>query len=154
MNAFRRGRTNTGPERASGQALVEFSLALIPFLLLLMAIFDLGRGIFMYNGVSQAAREIARAASVHQGTTGYSVDAQATIAIQQGLVPGLTVLNPTCVESDDLDDSAGAPGPCKENSYLVVTTRASYTPVSLIGFLGTINLESKSRIQVPLSQNK
>ena len=154
MSTIRRDRADAKQGRARGQALVEFSLALIPFLLLLMAIFDLGRGIFMYNGVSQAAREIARTASVHQGTTGYSVDAQETIAIQQGLVPGLTVLNPTCVESDDLDDSAGTPGPCAENTYLVVTTRATYTPVSLIGFLGTINLESKSRIQVPLSQNK
>lgn len=157
MNALRRHRT-TKPGRTSGQALVEFSLALIPFLLLLMAIFDLGRGIYMYNGMSQAAREIARAASVHQDdiapTTGYSADAQATIDTQLGLVPGLTVLDPTCVESNDEDNSAGTPGPCVENTYLVVTTQATYTPVSLIGFLGTINLESKSRIQVPLSQNK
>jgi hypothetical protein len=36
----------------------------------------------------------------------------------------------------------------------VVTAQATYTPVSLLGFLGTIQLESKSRIQVPLSQNK
>lgn len=155
MKALRRSRTGAKHGRAHGQALVEFSLALIPFLLLLMAIFDLGRGIYMYNGVSQAAREIARTASVHLGgTTGYSDDAQATIATQQGLVPGLTVLNPKCVESDAPDDSAGVPGPCKENTYLVVTAQASYTPVSLLGFLGTIQLESKSRIQVPLSQNK
>ena len=150
MNTHRRRQ-----DRSRGQALVEFSLALIPFLLLLMAIFDLGRGIYMYNGLSQAAREIARTASVHQVDTGYSAQAQETIAIQQGLVPGLTVLNPRCVESDDADDAAGTTGDeCGENTYLVVTTQATYTPVSLIGFLGTINLESKSRIQVPLSQNK
>lgn len=154
MSALRRART----DRGRGQALVEFSLALIPFLLLLMAIFDLGRGIYMYNGVSQAAREIARTASVHQDVTppktGYSIDAQATIDTQQGLVPGLTVLDPKCVESDDPDGAAGTPGPCVEDTYLVVTAQAAYTPVSLLGFLGTINLESKSRIQVPLSQNK
>jgi len=140
--------------RERGQALVEFSLALIPFLLLLMAIFDFGRGIYMYNGVSQAAREIARTASVHQGTTGYSTDAQTTIATQQGFIPGLTVLNPKCVVSLDANDFTGTPGPCSENTYLVVTAKASYTPVSLLGFLGTVNLESKSRIQVPLSQTK
>lgn len=150
MSTHRHGRA----ERGRGQALVEFSLALIPFLLLLMAVFDFGRGIYMYNGLSQAAREIARTASVHQGTTGYSTEAQGTIAIQQSLVPGLTVLNPRCVNSDDPDNSASTPGPCGENTYLVVTTQATYTPVSLIGFLGTINLESKSRIQMPLSQNK
>lgn len=151
---MRRFRTGGEHGRAPGQALVEFSLALIPFLLLLMAIFDLGRGIYMYNGVSQAAREIARTASVDQSKTGYSTDAQATIATQQGLVPGLTVLNPRCVASGDADDSVSTPGPCGQDTYLVVTAQASYTPVSLIGFLGTINLEAKSRIQVPLSQNK
>jgi Flp pilus assembly protein TadG len=150
MRTHRRART--GDER--GQALVEFSLALIPFLMLLMAIFDFGRGIYMYNGMSQAAREIARTASVHQGTTGYSTDAQATIATQQGLIPGLVVLNPKCVNSIDANDSTATPGPCGQNTFLVVTARATYTPVSLLGFLGTIHLESKSRIQVPLSQNK
>ncbi len=151
MNMLRRGRAT----RERGQALVEFSLALIPFLLLLMAIFDFGRGIYMYNGVSQAAREIARQASVHlQEDTGYGAAAQATIATQQGLIPGLIVLNPKCVASGDADDAAGTSGKCPENTFLVVTAKASYTPVSLLGFLGTINLESKSRIQVPLSQNK
>jgi hypothetical protein len=41
---------------------------------------------------------------------------------------------------------------CDENQYVVVTAQASYTPISLLGFLGTINLEAKSRVQVPLSQ--
>ena len=151
MSAVRRGRANRGP----GQALVEFSLALIPFLLLLMAVFDLGRGIFMYNGLSQAAREIARTASLHEGITGYSPEAQETIAIQQGLVPGLVVLNPRCVDGDDADDSASLPAPCDEDhSFLVVTTQATYTPVSLLGFLGTIDLEAKSRMQLPLAETK
>jgi len=154
MSVIRRGRADDR-RRSQGQALVEFSLALIPFLFLLMGIFDLGRGIYMYNGVSQAAREIARAAIVHQVDSGYGPHAQDTIAVQQGLVPGLTVLNPRCVDSNDADDAAGTTGDeCTENTYLVVTAQAAYTPVSLLGFLGTINLESKSRIQVPLSQNK
>ena len=55
---FRRGRDR-------GQSLVEFSLVLIPFLLILMGIIDLGRGIYTYNGVAQAARELARVTSVH-----------------------------------------------------------------------------------------
>ena len=151
MRTLRRGR----PEGDRGQALVEFSLALIPFLLLLMAIFDLGRGIFMYNGLSQAAREIARTATLHEGGSGYSPEAQETIAIQQGLVPGLVVLNPRCVAGDDADDSASMPAPCDDDHlFLVVTTQATYTPVSLLGFLGTIDLEAKSRMQLPLGQNK
>jgi Flp pilus assembly protein TadG len=146
-------RARTGGER--GQALVEFSLALIPFLLLLMAIFDFGRGIYMYNGVSEAAREVARAAiDEPRGTTGYNASAQQTISTQTALIPGLTVLDPVCVDSADADDSTASPGPCPENTYLVVTARATYTPISLLGFLGVIDLEAKSRIQVPLSQQK
>jgi hypothetical protein len=150
MTRSARARDDSG----RGQALVEFSLALIPFLMLLMAIFDFGRGIYMYNGVSEAAREVARAASVDQGTSGYSLSAQTTIDTQKALIPGLTVLDPVCVDSADADDSSAAPGPCPENTYLVVTAQATYTPISLLGFLGVIDLEAKSRIQVPLSQQK
>jgi hypothetical protein len=144
--------------RARGQALVEFSLALIPFLLLLMAIFDFGRAIYIYNGVSQAAREVARTASVHpQGglsPVGYSVDAQQTIGTQQALVPGLTIDEPMCVLSAAADDSSATAQPCAENEFVVVRASSTYTPVSLLGFLGTIQIESKARIQVPLSQNR
>jgi TadE-like protein len=142
------------PDRARGQALVEFSLAVTVFLMLLMAIFDFGRAIYMNNGLSQAAREVARTASVYQDEAGWSAEAEATIATQQALVPGLTFVPPTCVSSTDPDGSAATTGRCPEDTYLVVTARASYTPVSLLGFLGTINLEARSRIQVPLSQAK
>jgi len=81
--------------RRRGQALVEFSLALIPFLLLLMGIADLGRGVYMSNGVSQAAREIARTTAVHLCATsgtctlGNSSETAATINTQKTMVPGL-----------------------------------------------------------------
>ena len=141
-------RTNEG----RGQALVEFSLSVTVFLMLLMAVFDFGRAIYMNNGLSQAAREVARTASVHQGESDWSDTAKATIATQKGLVPGLTFPLWKCVGSGDVDDNAGTTERCDEDSYVVVTARASYTPVSLLGFLGTINLEAKSRVQVPLSQ--
>ena len=72
------GRPGTG----RGQALVEFSLAVTVFLLLMMAIVDFGRGIYMYNGVSQAAREVARTTSVHPGSPlGSSTDATDTSSV-------------------------------------------------------------------------
>ncbi len=46
------------------------------------------------------------------------------------------------------------PQPCAENEFVVVTAHSTYTPVSLLGFLGTIQIESKARIQMPLSQNR
>ena len=56
-----------GDER--GQSLVEFSMVIIVFLVILMGIVDFGMAIYKYNGVSQAAREIARVTSVHPCAT-------------------------------------------------------------------------------------
>jgi hypothetical protein len=151
-------RGDVARRRERGQALVEFALALIPFLLLLMAIFDFGRAIYIYNGVSQAAREVARTASVHpndgHNPVGYSVDAQRTIDTQAALVPGLAIDEPVCVGSLDADDSSATAQPCAENEFVVVRASSTYTPVSLLGFLGTIQIESRARIQMPLSQNR
>ena len=52
-----------GP-RERGQSTAEFSLLLIPFLLLLMGVFDLGRGVFYAHTLENAAREGARAGVV------------------------------------------------------------------------------------------
>jgi Flp pilus assembly protein TadG len=49
-----------------GQALVEFALVIPIFLLLLVALFDLGRAVFAYNTLTNAAREGARIAIVNQ----------------------------------------------------------------------------------------
>jgi len=49
-----------------GQTLVEFALILPIFLLLLVGIFDLGRAIYAYNTVNNAAREGGRLAIVDQ----------------------------------------------------------------------------------------
>lgn len=140
-----------GPAR--GQALVEFAISLTVFLMLLMAIFDFGRAIYTYNGLAQAAREVARTASVHPGSTAWSAEATATINTQKALVPGLTIPLWKCVASDDVDDAgAGATRKCSTHEYVVVTAQSTYTPISLLGFLGTIDLEAKSRIQVPMEQ--
>ncbi|HUS23278.1 MAG TPA: TadE family protein, partial [Aeromicrobium sp.] len=49
-----------------GQALVEFALVFPIAILLLMAVFDVGRAVFAYNGLTNAAREGARLAAVNQ----------------------------------------------------------------------------------------
>lgn len=142
---------------SNGQAIVEFALAIIVFLMLLMAIFDLGRGIYTYNGVSQAAREIARSAAVNQNLAApgtYSPQTVLVISTQKALVPGLVIDNPKCVASADANDSGGTATQCKEGEFIEVTAHSSYKSVSLLGFLGTINVQAKSRIQMPLSQNK
>lgn len=86
----------TRTRRSRGQALVEFSLAIIVFSVLVLAVVDFGRGIYQYNAVAQAAREIARVTSVHHGAdmttvAGRSAETNAVIAVQKQLVPGLVV---------------------------------------------------------------
>jgi Flp pilus assembly protein TadG len=49
-----------------GQGLIEFALVIPIFLLVLVALFDLGRAVFAYNTLTNAAREGARMAIVNQ----------------------------------------------------------------------------------------
>jgi Flp pilus assembly protein TadG len=52
--------------------LVEFALVLPLFLLIMLALFDTGKGVYSYNTVSQAAREGARLAAVEASWMGLS----------------------------------------------------------------------------------
>lgn len=143
--------------RSRGQGLVEFAVAVIPFLMLLMAIVDLGRGIYMMNGTSEAARDIARVVSVHQWPSGgndlgSSTEAAAVIATQRRLIPGLA-LNPStdiqCVDALDqvLADSACQTG---EENYIRVHLSATFTPVTpLVSAFGSHTFDSTSRIKLP-----
>lgn len=112
--------------RARGQGLVEFAFGITIFLTLFIGLVDLARAAFLYNGVSDAAREIARVTSVHPGTTlGDSTESTAAAAYERGLVPGVTVTGYTCV------DLAGATvtGPCRPGSWVRVSVQASFSAV-------------------------
>jgi len=143
-------------EGSEGQSLVEFSFALIPFLFLLMGVIDLGRGIYMNNGVSQAAREIARVISVHPCvgacTTGtYSTEAQAVINTQKGLIPGLTDsgIVVDCVDITNTVVAAGQEG-CPYGDYVRVTVSATYMRVTpLLPLPNPYGLSAIAHVQVP-----
>jgi Flp pilus assembly protein TadG len=129
-----------------GQALVEFSLAILVFLLLMMGVFDFGRAIYQYNGVSQAAREIARVTAVHPGSdfrtdAGRSSETKAVIATQSGLIPNLQAPTIKCVEVDGTEIT----GHCREGQWIQVRISAPYTPITpLLGLTGTWDLFSSS----------
>jgi hypothetical protein len=114
-----------------------------------MGVFDFGRGIYTFNGVSQAAREIARRTSVHTagiGGFGTNVETQKVVAVQQGLVPNMATPTIECV-----DDSGTATGgaSCKSGDFIRVTVSATYSPISLLGLAGAFTLSSSSSVQVP-----
>ena len=148
-------------DRGTGQAVVEFALAVIPFLILLMAVIDLGRGIYMMNGTSEAARDITRATIVHLigsgGVLGASAETTDAIATQRGLIPGLTV-NPAtdidCVNAFDVEQNrqiSGNDDDCNlGEDYIRVTVTAPFTPVTpLVSAFGTHTFQSVSRMQIP-----
>jgi Flp pilus assembly protein TadG len=141
-----------------GQALVEFSLVLIPFLWILMGIVDLGRGIYTYNGVNQAARELGRATSVHTCdpsaptcTLGTAPETASVLGTQQNLVPGLggagSTVNYQCTT---VTDTALSNVNCASGSFVRVTVTVPFSAVTpfLGGFLPS-SLSSTTHIQVP-----
>ena len=138
--------------REDGQSLVEFALVLTVFMMLLMAVFDLGRGIYQYNGVSEAAREIARVTSVHPCTgspctLGNSVETARVIATQKGLIPNLGTPTFYCV---DVDGTATATMTgCIAGNQVKVVIVAPYRPITpLMGLTGTWNFQSASTVSV------
>ncbi|HLC02865.1 MAG TPA: TadE/TadG family type IV pilus assembly protein [Anaerolineales bacterium] len=54
-------------QRQRGQELVEYALALPIFLLLIMSILDLGRGVYCYSAIFNSVREGARYGIIHPG---------------------------------------------------------------------------------------
>jgi Flp pilus assembly protein TadG len=135
-------------QRSRGQALVEFALALPIFLLLMMALFDLGRAIYMYNGVAEAARELARVTSVHPGTPGAlgsTTETAAVLATQKALIPSLGNPTFTCV---DIDGSAWTET-CVAGMQVKVVINAPYQPVTpILSMVGTILLASSSTFSI------
>ncbi len=135
------------PGRA-GQALTEFAIAITVFLMLLMGVADFGMAIYKYNSVSEAARAIARVASVHPGAnpttqSGWSPQLAAAVATQQSLVPGLQTPTVTCVSI------TGASASCTSTNYVQVTVMAPYTPVTpLLGLVGTWTMTGSSSDQI------
>lgn len=148
--------------KRQGQALVEFSLTIVIFLVMLMGIFDLGRAIFMYNGVSEAAREIARRAAVwpYEGVAsstqlGASSYVRDTIATQRQLVPGMQNLSPGAPDFEcvDISGNISANSVCGRGDfrdYVRVTVSATYQPITpLLGLNGPITLEATSTVSFP-----
>ena len=135
-------------QRRRGQALVEFALVLPIFLMMMMAVFDLGRMIYMYNGVAEAARELSRVTSVHPGTPGAlgsTAETAAVLAAQKGLIPNLGDPTFTCV---DIDGSS-ITETCKAGMQVRVVIVAPYAPVTpILSMIGTITLRSSSTFSI------
>ncbi len=141
------------PSRQEGQGLVEFSLTIVIFLVILMGVVDFGMAVYKFNGVSQAAREIARVTSVHPCVApdaltcvpGGSAETAAVVAVQKNLVPALGDPDFKCV------DAAGTEvTPCDFSKHSVlVEIVAEYRPVTpLLGLTGQWDMKGSSSAQI------
>ena len=123
----RRGRPSTG------QSLVEFALVLPVFILTLVALFDLGRAVFAYNTLTNAAREGARLAIVNQDVPTIVARAKAQTQIVELNDPSVTV----AFYQMKLDGKADTANPCNlvaVGCLAVVSFEATYQPMTpLIG---------------------
>jgi TadE-like protein len=133
---------------ASGQALVEFALVVPMLVLLIAATVDMGRGIYLYNGVSEAVREIARADSLHACDSkpcsiGTSSSTAAAISNQRGMVPGMGTPTFSCVAID----GSAISSTCAAGDLVKVTASVSFAPI--MGLIGTWSLQSSSTVEIP-----
>jgi len=87
----RLARRRRGGRPSAGQGLVEFALVLPIFVLVVVALFDLGRAVFAYNTLTNAAREGARLAIVNQDIATIVARAKAQTAIVELDDPSVTV---------------------------------------------------------------
>lgn len=126
IRLFRAGR------QARGQSLVEFALVVPIFVLIVLGIFDVGRAVFNYSTVANAAREGAREAVVNQDAVAVRAAAK-----DAGIGLGLT----------DADITL-APCAAQDCPYSVTVTY-DYEPVTpLIGPLFNPTLSSTAVMPV------
>jgi Flp pilus assembly protein TadG len=134
-------------KREHGQSLVEFALVLPILVLLMFGIFDLGRAVYAFNTISNAARSAVRVAIVDQNTSIVK-----DRAIKQAVALGL--------QATDVDVTFRRPAstdlcvtPIAIACEVEVVTRYRYTAATpIIGNLvGTIDMTATAREPVERS---
>jgi Flp pilus assembly protein TadG len=139
----------TRRDRSRGQGLVEFAVVLPVIVLVVFGILDLGRGVFTYNALSQAARQASRTAIVDQDVADIrtaAIDYAPTLGLQSG---DITV----CFKDYDsnLTNCNSTADDCPQNDRFIgclaiVEVDVSYSPMTpVIGsIVGSIPMSSTS----------
>lgn len=158
LNAF--GNTRWRRDHRRGQALVEFALVFPIFLLIFIALFDVGRAVFTYNSLTNAAREGARLAIVNQDEASVIDRAKAQVAMAELNIPNVTI-DFYQVNRDGTPDTST---PCPQDPPVsgqthvavgclaVVSFEATYVPITpIIGnimFSNGVTFTAKSVLSV------
>jgi hypothetical protein len=139
-------RRSSARRASRGQTLVEFALGITIFLTILIGLVDLARAAWLFNGVSDAAREIARVTSVHPGSTlGSSTETTSAVSGERTLVPGLIVSSYNCI--DIAGDAVS--GTCQPGNWVKVSVRTSFQPIlPLLAPFGPISFATASSAKI------
>jgi Flp pilus assembly protein TadG len=120
--------------RTRGQSLVEFAIILPVITLVVLGLFDLGRAVFTYNTLSQAARQANRTAIVDQDTTRVKA-----MAVAAAPTIGLTSSNVTVCFKTAASTQSNCSSPSTDNCPVatrvigclaIVTASMTYTPIT------------------------
>ena len=143
--------------RDRGQALPEFALVIPVFLLIIFGLFDVGRAVFMYNGLTNAAREAARLAIVNQDEALVLQRAE-DMALGSGITTAAADVvafyrrNPDTddVESNEPCDNSDPEHSIAVGCVAVVIVEAPWEPITpLIGnIIGPITLTGRSELPI------
>jgi Flp pilus assembly protein TadG len=127
--------------------LVEFALILPVMLLIVFSIFDLGRAVYAYSTIAEAARVGARIAIVDQNTTLIRQSA-ASYAVALGIDWGTVT-----VEFWQSDLSGPCPTPTTVGCIVKVRVPYTYTAIIpvLTNLIGSIDMSSTTQLPVERS---
>ena len=126
--------------RGRGQALVEFALVVPLFLLVVLGLFDMGRAVFYYSTISNAAREAVRLGIVDQNTSKIqqeAVDVASAVMTVQVADVAVAYLNP--------DLSTG--GACATTPYqlgCIVRVRITHQFTPATPFVPSLTISSET----------
>lgn len=136
--------------------MVEFALIFPLLVLLLVAIFDVGRIVFAYNSVTNAAREGARLAIVNQDVNLVRQRALSQVAVAEVAAPNVNV---TYYEpqpnTSDVSANSTCASPIPAGCVAVVTFQTTLQPITpIIGrilFSSGVTLSAKAVLPVEYS---
>lgn len=132
--------------------MVEFALVFPVAIVLLLGVFDIGRAVFAYNGLTNAAREGARFAAVNQEKSmvaDHVEDLTFAIALSNaGDLDDLVSFRRENPNADPLDNAVCSP--VVTGCVAVVTARADWSAITpIIGTLiGPIEFVARSELAV------
>ncbi len=129
-------RTNRMARGDRGTTIVELSIVVIAFFIIIIGILDVGRGVWAYNSLAAAARAATRHAIVHGDRSATPVSSNDIEDYVKSKLPGMSGLVVTTVW--DPDNSQG--------SLVRVTVQYPFQPV--IGVFQAVTLRGVSEMAI------